>query len=549
VARRSADIQIPSQALRPLIELSALLGRLNGSEAEEEFEHLLRLMRRHRGHIASRPWPERWTYDHAVNLDEEDEDFVARGRMKGLDRLTALCLARNMSLAEGFTPSGFLWSFWANSGLAGVGPGEGVNRLRDDESSFSESLLEWSLLPYQADYAKSPSKRIVCCWGRQTGKTKTTAIKVVHFGFVNEGSTVLIVSAGLRQSRHLLEMASGFLESSPVAFNGVESKTRKSIELRNGSRIVALPCSEDRIRGYAADLIICDEAAFMPEDVILRILFPMLGTTGGGIVLLSTPWGRDHIFYRAFHNPEYSVFHVSAEDSPIVSKDLIEEQRRELSEEAFRMEWLAEFAEPSTTFFPQDLIRGCVDPELQLLPSLDTMVPEVLYFGGVDLGKLGDHSVLAVVDTEGKRLELAYLNELPLGTPYTEVIGLVAKAEGMFRFQGLYVDQTGVGEPVLEEMRRCGAPLAKGVTLTAKVKEEAMTALKLAMEQGRLRIPYARRLLSQINEQRYSYGLSGHLVFSHPEGGHDDQLWSLALAVYASTKERRPSAPRAAIIR
>ncbi len=549
MAGRAADLKVPNQALKPLIELSTLLGRLNGSEAIDEFEHFLRLMRKYRNHIVSQPWPERWSYDHVVALDEEDENFVAGGRIEGLDRLTAVCLARNISLADGFTPSGFLWSFWANSGLAGLGPGEGVNRLRADAASFSEKLLDWSLLPYQADYANSSSKRIVCCWGRQTGKTRTTAVKVVHFGFVNEGSSVLIVSAGLRQSKHLLEMASGFIDSSPVAFSGVKSRTQTSIELRNGSRIVALPCSEDRIRGYAADLIVCDEAAFMPEDVILRVLFPMLGTTDGDIILLSTPWGRDHVFYRAFHDPKYSVFHISAKDSPIVSRELIEEQRRELSEEAFRMEWLAEFAEPATTFFPQDLIRGCVDPELQLLPSLDVEVHEGFYFGGVDLGKLGDHSVLAVVEMEGERLDLVYLNELPLGTPYTEVIGLVARAEGMFRFQGLYVDQTGVGEPVLEEMRRCGAPLAKGVTLTAVMKEEAMTALKLMMEQGRLRIPFIRRLFGQINEQQYSYGLSGHLVFSHPKGGHDDQLWSLALAAYASTKERRPSVPRAAIIR
>jgi len=492
--------------------------------------------------------PETWSYEYAVGLDEEDEDFIARGRRTRRERLTAVCLARNMSLAEGFTPSGFLWGFWANSGPAGDGMGEGVGSLRDDAASFSESLLDWPLLPYQGEYVNSPSKRIVCCWGRQTGKTKTTAVKVVHSAFVNEGSSILIVSAGLRQSRHLLGMASELLESSPVAMSGVESRTQIGIELKNGSRIVALPCSEDRIRGYTADLIVCDEAAFMPEEVILRVLFPMLSTTDGGIILLSTPWGRDHIFYRAFNNPEYAVFHVSAEDSTLVSRELLEEQRRELSEEAFRMEWLAEFAELTTCFFPQDLIRGCVDPELQLLPSLEVEAPEGPYYGGADLGKLEDHSVLTVLRKTGERLDLVYLNELSRGTPYTEVIGLLARAEERLRFQGLYVDQTGVGEPLLEELKGRGVPYAAGVTLTASVKEEVMTCLKLAMEQRRLRMPYLRRLFSQINEQQYAYAPSGHLSFRHPSGGHDDQLWSLALAVHASTRERRPSAPRARLI-
>jgi len=461
--RAAADLRIPRGAVRPLLELSLLLGRMNGREAEDEFRGLLRVMNKYRGHLASHPWPEGWSYGYAVGLDEEDRSFIARGR--------------------------------------------------------------------------------------KTGKTKTTTVKALHFGFVNEGTTVLVVSPGLRQSTYPLEMASGLLQSSPVAMSGVESLTETRIELKNGSRILALSCSENLIRGYTADLIVCDEAAFMPEEVILRVLFPMLATTDGALILLSTPWGRDHLFYRAYQNPEYAVFHVSAADSPLVSKELLEEQRGELSEEAFRMEYLAEFAEPATCFFPQDLIRGCVDPDLQLMPRLEVEVPEGLYYGGSDLGKLAYYSVLAVLRKAGERLDLVYLRELPLGMPYTEVIGLLARAERAFRFQRLYVDQTGVGEPVLDELKGRGAPHAKGVTLTVGVKEEVMTSLKLAMEQRQLRMPYLRRLFAQINEQRYAYALSGRLSFSHPPRGHDDQLWGLPLAVYASTKERRPHPPRAVSIR
>jgi len=206
----------------------------------------------------------------------------------------------------------------------------------------------------------SASRRRRCCWGRQTWKTKTTAVKAIHLGFVNEGATILIVSLGLRQSIRPLKMASDFLESSPVALSGVESLTETRIELKNGSRILALPCSENRIRGYTADLIVCDEAAFMPEEVILRVLFPMLSTTDGGLILLSTSWGRDHFFYRAYNNPDYSVFHVSALNSPLVSDELLEEQKRELSEEAFRMEYMTEFAEPAESGIDQMNSEGPV---------------------------------------------------------------------------------------------------------------------------------------------------------------------------------------------
>jgi phage FluMu gp28-like protein len=62
------------------------------------------------------------------------------------------------------------------------------------------------------------------------------------------------------------------------------------IELRNGSKIIALPCGPDgaTLRGYTADLVVMDEAAFMPEDVIASVIFPMLATTNGTAIMLST---------------------------------------------------------------------------------------------------------------------------------------------------------------------------------------------------------------------------------------------------------------------
>jgi hypothetical protein len=104
-----------------------------------------------------------------------------------------------------------------------------------------------------------------------------------------------------------------------------------------------------------------DEAAFMPEDVIASVIFPMLATTNGTAIMLSTPWGRNHIFYRSFKNPDYWSQHVRAEDCPLISKEFLEEQRREIGDLRFKMEYEAEFVEEENSFFSQDLIRECVE--------------------------------------------------------------------------------------------------------------------------------------------------------------------------------------------
>lgn len=71
----------------------------------------------------------------------------------------------------------------------------------------------------------------------------------------------------------------------------VLKSTRTMIQLKNGSRIIALPCGPDgaTLRGFTADLVVMDEAAFMPEDVIASVIFPMLATTNGTAIMLSTP--------------------------------------------------------------------------------------------------------------------------------------------------------------------------------------------------------------------------------------------------------------------
>ena len=151
-----------------------------------------------------------------------------------------------------------------------------------------------------------------------------------------------------------------------------------------------------------------------------------------------------------------------------------------------------------------------------------------------------DYSVLAVLRREGEILKLVYVYQFPLETPYTQVIGHLVRANQKFAFCSVLVDQTGVGEPVLEEIRNQGISRVDGVKFTVQTKEELLTSLKIAMEQNRLAIPYHRQLCQQLNEQQYAYAKSGHLQFSHPENSHDDMLWALALAVASSMQTPPP---------
>jgi len=243
-------------------------------------------------------------------------------------------------------------------------------------------------------------------------------------------------------------------------------------------------------------------------------------------------------------NPDYSVHKVKSSQCPLITDEFLAEMRGNMTADAYEMEYEAEFVEALNSYFSQDLIRTCVELaqnlEVEYIRSLEDHISSGEYYGGVDLGKKEDFSVLMVLKREDNVFKLVYFYQFPLGTSYSHVIGHVVRANEKFRFRKVLVDQTGVGEPMLDEFRQQGLTNIEGLTFAIRTKEELLSCLKIAMEQGRLALPYNRSLCTQINEQRFEYSKSGHLQFSHPVGSHDDMLWALALAVYVGTVGREP---------
>jgi hypothetical protein len=338
----------------------------------------------------------------------------------------------------------------------------------------------------------------------------------------------------------MLDRIQELIENSFILSQGVAKQIRTTIQLHNNSIIVALPCSENLLRGYTADLIICDEAAFMPEETITQVMFPMLSTTNGGAIFLSTPWGKNHFFHKAYTNPDYSIHTAKSTECPLIKPEFLQEQKRILPDEIYRSEYLAEFTEPAHCFFPYDLIRNCIDPTIEQIADPET-APHAEYYAGIDLGKLNDHTATAIIKHDHTMLKLVYIHEYPLDTPYSHVIGAVVNANRRMQFQKLLIDQTGVGEPIQEELQNQDITAAEGITFTTQTKENLLTNLKLTMEQNRLRLPYNRHLIEQINQQQCEYTKTGHLTFTHPQGTHDDQLWALSLATYATPHQTEPT--------
>ena len=262
------------------------------------------------------------------------------------------------------------------------------------------------------------------------------------------------------------------------------------------------------------------------------------------MIMVSTPWTKDHPFYDAITKPEqgFHTYTWPTRMNPKVTPERLQLERQTIGEFDFNREYNGTFLDDQYAYFPTSLVLNCTDDY-----ELDTEVNRQEYTGqryvGVDFGKHSDHSTIAILHDHNNQSRLIYLKEFQLETTYKEVIDWLRTLNNTYHISGGCLDKTGVGEAPYEEISNF-MPQINGITLTQQTKEDIMGKLRLAMEQHRIIIPRGnQRLLSQvISQQSKPLGTTGKRKFSHPSGAKDDLLWALALAQYSPRTHYRPIA-------
>ncbi|MCS7094652.1 MAG: terminase family protein [Thaumarchaeota archaeon] len=396
----------------------------------------------------------------------------------------------------------------------------------EDPVDFAVNFLAWRPFPYQMDLLTDSSTRICVCAARQVGKSTTIAVKALHTALSKRGSRVLVVAPTLRQSLLFLEKVHELLRRSEVAFGSLAKTDRTSVKFLNGSKIIALPSGRfgHTIRGFTADAVIVDEAAFVPEEVITEALMPQVATTGGSIVLIGTPWDRGHVFYRCFTSSGWSVKRWPASVCPLIPSSFVEEQRRLVGEEAFRREYLAEFVEDSNSFFSAELIRKCVadyDPS----PGRGSEL-----VAGYDWGGRSDPNALVVVECCGGFLKLVHA-ETWMSDSYAYSVSRVASLQREMGFK-VVLEEIGAGVLVREQLEASGVDV---IGVGPSEVERTMLLLRVLMESGKVKIYLDHRLVDSLRSVRYEKTRNGRVRFFHDPGTRDDLARALALAAWGST--------------
>ena len=376
-------------------------------------------------------------------------------------------------------------------------------------------------------------KEAVCIVGRQAGKTRVASLlSAFEAAMATESVDGELYSLCLAQDfraavRTSFSYIRALFEASAILRRSIANLTADTLELTNGIRVAAYACRPASIRGLRARGAVCDELAFfrstemVPVDTeMLRALRPCLATTGGKLIILSSPYGQHGALWD-LHRKHYGrdgspvlVWQATApEMNPTLPDDYVERMREE-DPEAYRSEVLGEFRRGFSTLFDPDVIEAAVD-----LGRRETrLVDGTNYEAFVDpSGGRRDPFTLAI----GHRNDdCGVVDSLRAWRPPFNPSGVVEECASMLRSYRV-TTVTGdlyAGEWPREQFRSHG--IRYDVAL--RPKSDLYLELLATMNSNRLTIPEEPTLIRELRTLERRRGSSGRDRVDHPSGAHDD---------------------------
>ncbi len=382
--------------------------------------------------------------------------------------------------------------------------------------------------PWQLDALLDERKMKVLCVGRRHGKTSLALNKLIIEAMLpeNAGKLFMYLCPTQRQAKDVVwrsnEMLFNYLPEQAI---DKKNEVDLTVRLVNGSLIyIRGTDNEHALRGLNPFGIVLDEYAQMKPNVFDEIFKPVLAANGGWAWFISTPFGKNH-FYRLYrygcdNMARWQVIHLKASESGIIPEEALEEARRSMPEKTFLQEFEAEFLDDAGTIFRR--IRECING------GFEEPKQGRLYKVGVDLARTTDWTVITVVDRHTHKLvHFERFQQIDYNLQKARIEAVARR----YNNAPITVDETGVGAPITEDLRRMGL-LVTGFTFTATSKKQLIENLAIKIEQGKMTYPEIPELIRELEEFTYELLPSGAVRYTAPEGGTDDAVCSLALAMW-----------------
>jgi hypothetical protein len=209
----------------------------------------------------------------------------------------------------------------------------------------------------------------ICKMPRQTGKSTTVVSYLLHYAIFNDSVNIGILANKAATARELLGRLQTAYENLPKWMQqGIMVWNKGSLELENGSKILAASTSASAVRGMSFNILFLDEFAFVPNHVADSFFASVYPTITSGkntkVIIVSTPHGMNH-FYRLWHDAEkqkneYVPTDVHWSEVPGRDEEWKEQTIKNTSEQQFKIEFECEFLGSIDTLIAPSKLRSLV---------------------------------------------------------------------------------------------------------------------------------------------------------------------------------------------
>jgi hypothetical protein len=237
--------------------------------------------------------------------------------------------------------------------------------------SLDEGLVPFNMYDFQEKLIRNfhEQRFNICKMPRQTGKSTTCVAFLLHYAVFNDSVNIGILANKAATARELLGRLQTAYENLPKWMQqGILSWNKGSMELENGSKILAASTSASAVRGMSFNIIFLDEFAFVPNHIAEAFFSSVYPTITSGkstkVIMVSTPHGMNH-FYRYWHDAqrgknEYTATEVHWSEVPGRDAEWKAQTIANTSEQQFKVEFECEFLGSVDTLISVAKLRNLV---------------------------------------------------------------------------------------------------------------------------------------------------------------------------------------------
>jgi hypothetical protein len=395
--------------------------------------------------------------------------------------------------------------------------------------SLDKGLIPFDMYDFQVDMTRKfhDNRFNIAKLPRQSGKSTIVTSYLLWYVLFNANVNVAILANKAATSREMLQRLQLSYENLPKWLQqGILQWNRGSLELENGSKIMAASTSSSAVRGMSFNVIFLDEFAFVPNHIADQFFSSVYPTISSGkstkVIIISTPHGMN-MFYKLWHDAEKGkneYIPTEVHWSAVPGRDAAwkEQTIKNTSEQQFKVEFECEFLGSVDTLISPSKLRVMPyhDPikESKGLAVYKRAEPERNYIITVDVarGTSNDYSAFVVVDTTTVPYEIVarYRNNEIKPIIFPNIIVDVAK-----NYNNAYIlcEVNDIGGQVADIIQfdleyenllmaamrgRAGQQLGQGfsgkktqlgVKMSTAVKQVGCSNLKALIEEDKLIIP------------------------------------------------------------